>query len=302
MIFSFHSGTFSLQIRPVTLEDDGRFQCQVSPGPDPASLAIRSRYATLAVHIPPEPPQIVQGSHLITTEDREVELECQSRGGKPAAEVRSIFGKTIWWSFNWLLLWPLNGQIIWLDGDGNLITGNVEIFKEVLPDGKRTHVKSVLKLSPKMHYHNKNITCQAQNAAERSPRSVSLLMEVKYAPKVTVTIEQERVAETESVRLSCHADANPPNVVYKWFINDEIAQGDYTTQLTINSASRKLNNAAIKCEVTNAVGKGEANQTLSVHCKSLFVIGCHNRDQSFSSWLFPVLTRPCRLCNQLLAT
>ena len=72
----------------MTLEDDGRFQCQVSPGPEPASTAIRSRYATLAVTIPPEPPQIVQGSHLITTEDREVELECQSRSGKPAAEVR----------------------------------------------------------------------------------------------------------------------------------------------------------------------------------------------------------------------
>nr|CAH0099797.1 unnamed protein product [Daphnia galeata] len=241
MIGTEDEGTFSLQIRPVTLEDDGRFQCQVSPGPESASTAIRSRYATLAVTIPPEPPQIVQGSHLITTEDREVELECQSRSGKPAAE------------------------IIWLDGDGNLITNNVEVFKEVLADGKRTNVKSVLKLSPKMHYHNKNITCQAQNAAERSPRSVSLLMEVKYAPKVTVTVEQERIAELESVRLSCHADANPPNVVYKWYINDEIAYGDYTTELTIASASRKLNGAIVKCEVTNAVGKGEENQTLSVH-------------------------------------
>ena len=72
----------------MTLEDDGRFQCQVSPGSEAGSTAIRSRYATLAVHIPPEPPQIVQGSHLITTEDREVELECQSRGGKPPAEVQ----------------------------------------------------------------------------------------------------------------------------------------------------------------------------------------------------------------------
>lgn len=158
-------------------------------------------------------------------------------------------------------------QIIWLDGDGNLITNNVEVFKEVLADGKRTNVKSVLKLSPKMHYHNKNITCQAQNAAERSPRSVSLLMEVKYAPKVTVTLEQERIAELESVRLSCHADANPPNVIYKWYINDEIAHGDYSTELIIASASRQLNDAIVKCEVTNAVGKGEDNQTLSVHCK-----------------------------------
>jgi hypothetical protein len=96
-------------------------------------------------------------------------------------------------------------------------------------------------------------------------------MEVKYAPKVTVTVEQGRIAELESVRLSCHADANPPNVVYKWYINDEIAYGDYTTELTIASASRKLNGAIVKCEVTNAVGKGEDNQTLSVHCKFFYI-------------------------------
>lgn len=37
--------------------------------------------------VPPEPPRILQGDHLVTTEDREIELECVSAGGKPAAEV-----------------------------------------------------------------------------------------------------------------------------------------------------------------------------------------------------------------------
>ena len=166
--------------------------------------------------------------------------------------------------------WSLHFQINWLDGDGNLIPGsNVEVFQDVLADGKRTNVKSVLKLSPKKGYHNKNITCQAQNAAERSPRRATLLMEVKYAPKVTVTLEQDRIVEFEPVRLSCHAEANPPNVVYKWYINDEIAYGDYSTQLTIASVTRKFNLAAVKCQVTNAVGKSEATQTLNVQCKLL---------------------------------
>ena len=143
------------------------------------------------------------------------------------------------------------------------------MFQDVLADGKRTNVKSVLKLSPKKGYHNKNITCQAQNSAERSPRRASLLMEVKYAPKVTVTLEQDRIVEFEPVRLSCHAEANPPNVVYKWYINDEIAYGDYSTQLTIASVTRKFNLATVKCQVTNAVGKSEATQTLNVQCKLL---------------------------------
>lgn len=37
--------------------------------------------------VPPETPRILQGSHMITTEDRQIELECISTNGKPAAEV-----------------------------------------------------------------------------------------------------------------------------------------------------------------------------------------------------------------------
>lgn len=40
------------------------------------------------VLVPPEPPKIVQGDFMVTTEDREIELECVSVGGRPAAEVR----------------------------------------------------------------------------------------------------------------------------------------------------------------------------------------------------------------------
>lgn len=49
---------------------------------------IRSSFATISVLVPPEPPRILQGDHLVTTEDREIELECVSAGGKPAAEVK----------------------------------------------------------------------------------------------------------------------------------------------------------------------------------------------------------------------
>lgn len=41
--------------------------------------------------MPPDAPKIVQGEnhidHMVTTEDREIELECISYGGKPAPEV-----------------------------------------------------------------------------------------------------------------------------------------------------------------------------------------------------------------------
>lgn len=48
---------------------------------------IRSKYATLTVLVSPDPPKILQGDFILTTEDREIELECISENGKPAAEV-----------------------------------------------------------------------------------------------------------------------------------------------------------------------------------------------------------------------
>lgn len=48
---------------------------------------IRSKYATLSVLKSPDPPKILQGDSLVATEDHEIELECVSENGKPAAEV-----------------------------------------------------------------------------------------------------------------------------------------------------------------------------------------------------------------------
>ncbi len=56
--------------------------------------AIRSRSAQITVLVPPENPKIVKGNtsidEIVATEDREIELECISSGGKPAAEVRNL--------------------------------------------------------------------------------------------------------------------------------------------------------------------------------------------------------------------
>ena len=94
----YFTGDWTLDINPVTLEDDARFQCQI--GAAEAGIApIRSRYAALSVLVPPNPPKMLGGSGQMadgqtihkTVEGRQVELRCESRGGKPAAEVGPIF-------------------------------------------------------------------------------------------------------------------------------------------------------------------------------------------------------------------
>lgn len=110
MIGSDEEGDFSLQIYPVTIEDDADFQCQVSPGEYgneddvrqnsniliitnlfSGQPGVRSRYASVTVLVPPNSPKISQGEMLETTEDREIELECISENGKPASEVIIIY-------------------------------------------------------------------------------------------------------------------------------------------------------------------------------------------------------------------
>ena len=88
--FLYFSGDFTLDIHPVDLDDDARFQCQI--GAADGIKPIRSQYATLTVLVPPEPPKLMPTGDLMkTVEGRQVELRCESRGGKPASEVRFTF-------------------------------------------------------------------------------------------------------------------------------------------------------------------------------------------------------------------
>ncbi|KAK5639967.1 hypothetical protein RI129_010778 [Pyrocoelia pectoralis] len=244
MVGSDEEGDFSLDIYPVMLDDDARYQCQVSPGPQ-GQPGIRSHFATVTVLVPPDPPKIVQGDYLVTTEDREIELECISYGGKPAAE------------------------ITWIDGHGTVLTNGIEYLVDELPDGRRFTAKSILKLTPRKEHHNTTFTCQAQNTAERTHQSAKLKLEVKYAPKVTVTIlsgaaSNGRIPEGAEVRVGCQADANPPEVTYRWFLNEQVIVGDYTTELVLTNVTRKYHDAIVKCEVHNVVGKSEESETLDI--------------------------------------
>lgn len=60
---------------------------------------------------------------------------------------------------------------------------------------------------------------------------------MKYAPKVSISVIGEstltggRIPEGTDVRFLCRADANPSNVTYRWYINEELVAGDYTTEM-----------------------------------------------------------------------
>lgn len=94
-------------------------------------------------------------------------------------------------------------------------------------------------------------------------------MSVDVFLQVTVTVvgSSTRLVEGQDVRLSCSADANPPDVTYRWFINDQVVMGDPTTELLISNISRRNHDSIVKCEVHNAVGKSEESEALDISCK-----------------------------------
>ncbi|XP_032524500.2 irregular chiasm C-roughest protein-like [Danaus plexippus] len=238
MIGSDEEGDYSLDIRDVTLEDDAKYQCQVSSG-SRGEPAIRSRYARLTVLVPPEPPKILQGNFYSTNEDRLITLECVSVGGKPPAE------------------------ITWVDSNAGVLTQGVTYTVEPLSDGQRFTARSVIKMSPKEEHHNQTFICQAQNTADRAYRAASIQIEVKYAPKVKIVINSDkRIPEGHDAVISCKAEANPNNLTYRWIMNESIVGN--ASELKINNITRAYNGAVLKCIVFNEVGKSEETEVLQI--------------------------------------
>ncbi|XP_052747892.1 irregular chiasm C-roughest protein-like isoform X2 [Galleria mellonella] len=273
MIGSDEEGDYSLDIKNVSLEDDGKYQCQVGSGLN-GEPGIRSRYAQLMVLVAPDPPRILQGAFIDATEDQPVDIECVSVGGKPAAE------------------------ITWVDGNQAVIKKDVNSETEPLPDKQRFQTRSVLRLTPTKDYHNQTITCQAQNTADRAYRMATVHIEVKYAPKLNVSIKSGlingKIPEGTEARFLCEVDANPPPQVYRWYLNNNPMIGDYTEEMIIFNVSRKHNKAVVKCEVSNSVGTRDKTVTLDVTYAPAF----RTRPQNIAAEVGKRVTLSCDVDGQ----
>lgn len=273
MIGSDEEGDFSLDIRDVTLEDDGRYQCQVSGGLN-GEPAIRSRYAKLTVLVAPEPPRIIQGAFVEATEGQSLDIECESVGGKPAAE------------------------ITWLDGNQAVVKKNVKSKLELMADGQRYKTRSVLRLNPTKAYHNQTFTCQAQNTADRAPRMATIHFEVKYVPKVNISFRSGvidgKIPEGNEARIRCSSESNPPPRAHRWYINNNPVIGDYTDEMIIFNVTRKHNKAEVRCEISNTVGTSSAKVILNVAYPPIFRNHLHDVEADIGS----IVTLSCDVDGQ----
>lgn len=112
------------------------------------------------------------------------------------------------------LLSPLF-QITWLDGNGHEVKDGIEQATEAVGDTKRLNTVSTLKLDVKKSHHNTSLTCQAQNGADRTPKSASIHLLVEYAPHITIKSDHSPIFAGGAVTFSCEAHANPSTMSYR---------------------------------------------------------------------------------------
>lgn len=164
----------------------------------------------------------------------------------------------------------------------------MEYSKQELSDGKRFNSLAKWQLTAGKQHHNRRFQCKAENSALEEAQKASILIRVRFAPKVTLvysgdhTPEPNAVQESpdgdqmyfntkdreedlsesivtqvgENVTVTCDAIANPStSLVYKWYRNEQIYPGDHSgSSLNLPAIGEELNDVRIGCQVINSIG------------------------------------------------
>ena len=229
-------GDCQLNIFPVLPEDEGIYTCEVGSGGGVPGIV--SDGVMVRVDVPPGQPVIKQAGDthaLEIVEGDEVVLDCESSGAKPAARVQ------------------------WTDDDGEVITDNlIEVVQENVKT-KTFKTMSTLNMKPT---RSLNLTCSAFSESFPEPRiSRKLGISVKHSPRLSLHIGKAEEGSTSVVK--CESEANPTDVTFKWFVNDDLL--DETSEiLKIKNIPKNLNGAILSCEAENSIGRSKASKLLNV--------------------------------------
>lgn len=249
--------TWNLEILNVTLEDGGRYQCQV--GATDTAAPIRSTYAELSVLARPEPPVITAGPKLVLREGRTAMVQCISKGGRPASTVRWLWRST-----------------------GEEVTDGVETKTEEMAAGsRRMATVSTLTFTANRSLTGADLECEAGNSLEAEPRLVRTTLEVEFEPLVRLRLEATTTAssssaatgpaaiyEGDTIRVSCEVEAMPAEVEFRWEVGGkEVGEARGARELLIDT-ERGMAGKTVACTARNRIGQGSAQLALDIKCKS----------------------------------
>jgi len=178
----------------------------------------------------PGQPYIVQGIRqkiLEIERGNEVELQCESQGGRPPAELQ-------WWD---------------METEKRIVS---DVTEHVTHTEDSNTFNTVSKLKFK-HIPGQRIQCSAHNEVFPGGRmSKPLLLGSKKHPKDNIIIQ---LSENESVNIKCDDELEDHSMrKFKWFINDDEIFNEKSNILELNQVSRSYENSLIKCFLANNLG------------------------------------------------
>lgn len=89
---------------------------------------------------------------------------------------------------------------------------------------------------------------------------------------LTIAGPTKKLVEGSDVQFLCLTKANPLEVTYRWFVNDQFALGEVTSELWLINITRRLHNSQVRCEAQNSVDKTEESKTLSILCEYIAIL------------------------------
>merc|ERR1712013_41520 len=182
-------------------------------------------------------PRFSMSDMLEVEEGEEVVLDCESHGARPAAEIH------------------------WTDDNGREIVSNLMETVTKIKKTKTFKTVSTLRMKPTRPM---SLTCSASNAVFKEPKnSRALEIQLKYKPKLELNMTSEIIKEGQNLVVKCNTQAYPKEVTYKWFINDDEMK-ETSNILTMENVGKELNNAELRCEAENSVGKSMTGKILNI--------------------------------------
>ena len=225
-----------LIIDPVQFEDEGLYHCQVGAA---TGVATKSKPVNLTVNHEPGLPHILQTKHgdvMKVLEGEEIVVECESQGGKPAAD------------------------IVWKHKDGADILASEVVDIVTRKDDKIFKTHSMLKFIP---MKDEELICTSfSDQFSASKVSTALKIKIKYKPRIFLEVSKDIIIEGDKVEVTCKANAYPVNIVYRWFIDNDEIIGENRNVLKIENIQKESDKMKVKCIAANNVGSSEKMKVL----------------------------------------
>ena len=227
-----------LIIDPVLEDDEAEYQCQIGPGSEVPGIS--SDIVRVTVYHEPGVPHIKQakyGDVIEVDTGQELELECETQGGKPGAD------------------------IVWRHGDGSKVEAEVMDIVTRLEDNK-FRTTSVLKMIPE---ENEEIMCEAVSTILKlSKKSPAIKIRIKDKLSASLRFEPEVAKIGENINVECVVENGNSLVSYTWFINNVEMTTEKHNKIKLENVEAKHNDLSIKCVVKNNEETLEASGSLHV--------------------------------------